>query len=89
MEPEPLKVGTILIHGDFQFPERNGITKLGIWQENDPCYYVPLDIKLEGYAAMQCSCGDLEIPAGTFLKRIRRGDGYSFAKFRVIQDPRV
>jgi len=86
---ESIKIGTVLVHGLFQFPERVGISFMGLWTpEGDKCYEVPNDTALNGYSAAQCSCGDLEIPAGTFLKRRKYGDGYSFGSMEVIRDPR-
>lgn len=88
MYMEALKIGAVLVHGLFQFPERQGISFMGLTPDGDKCYEVPADVFLKGYSAAQCSCGDLEIPAGTFLKRRRYGDGYSFGSMQVIDDPR-
>lgn len=84
-----LKVGTVLVHGDFQFPERTGLQFLGCWtEEGDKCYVAPSVVNLGGYQAAQCGCGDLSIPAGTFLKRRSYGGPFSFSSFQVIGDPR-
>jgi len=85
-----LKVGTVLTHGDFQFPERiPNLQFLNLWtEEGDKCYFAVGDIFLEGYQAAQCGCGDITIPCGTFLKRRSYGGGYSFSSFQVIGDPR-
>lgn len=86
---EALKIGAVLVHGLFQFPERQGISFMGLWTpDGDKCYEVLENTILNGYSAAQCSCGDLEIPAGTFLKRRRYGDGFSFGSMQVIDDPR-
>ena len=84
-----LKIGTVLVHGSFQFPERTGLQFLNLWtNEGDKCYLAPVEIFLEGYSAAQCGCGDITIPQGTFLKRRSHGGPYSFSSFQVIRDPR-